>query len=601
MSKHLSTSRRARGLVASFAAVALGFTGLVAIATTASATVSEVCRPDPGRPYIAPTYETIVVTPAHWQRYSYKGQWDSNTEAPPFPDNRWQDNVAGDPHQIGVAGAYFKSQGNSGNGDWFYLEWVAAVTKVQTNPGQEYIAPTICPEPPFVRVTFLCKATQDGPVLNTGTSQAFATGDYIFRIREEAGVGTSWTAGVGGSGLFSGTIPASTTEFYAAESPVAGVSVKTSPVANLYGGTASTNETSCNYRPSVVTEWHTWQTSLAGETNPPTNGSHVTWPQTYVGAGQIAPTQCGVWYQQDLYEGTREAIDAVLADGHLTDTPGPGYEDAGLVKDWRFVYGGDCPVPEPSVTFSHVVPTCEAPGSVAVTTTEIPDTWWYGLRVEVDGVKVGGNVGAVPGLSSVAVQGPGTSALPLTFTEDQGGGEVTVRYFVTDATEYDLVPAAMDNSATWPEAGEGTFVEFRVNTDCLGEQDLVPVEIDPPAVTAPTCEAEGTVDYADGIGYTWDFQKVHGIVTLTAEAEDGYVIPDQAKSVWEFDLSKLTGEVCLSETPVIPQTPVVPTVVKQATLAETGFPLLGVLGLAGSLSLVGGGLLNARRLLRKGA
>jgi hypothetical protein len=206
MSKHLSTSRRARGLVASFAAVALGFTGLVAIATTASATVSEVCRPDPGRPYIAPTYETIVVTPAHWQRYSYKGQWDSNTEAPPFPDNRWQDNVAGDPHQIGVAGAYFKSQGNSGNGDWFYLEWVAAVTKVQTNPGQEYIAPTICPEPPFVRVTFLCKATQDGPVLNTGTSQAFATGDYIFRIREEAGVGTSWTAGVGGSGLFSGTI-----------------------------------------------------------------------------------------------------------------------------------------------------------------------------------------------------------------------------------------------------------------------------------------------------------------------------------------------------------------------------------------------------------
>lgn len=60
----------------------------------------------------------------HWQRYSWTGgPWES-TEAPPFPDERWQANVEGDPHGVGVEGAYFRSHGNSGKGDWFYLEAV---------------------------------------------------------------------------------------------------------------------------------------------------------------------------------------------------------------------------------------------------------------------------------------------------------------------------------------------------------------------------------------------------------------------------------------------------------------------------------------------
>ena len=63
-----------------------------------------------------------------------------------------------------------------------------------------------------------------------------------------------------------------------------------------------------------------------------------------------------------------------------------------------------------------------------------------------------------------------------------------------------------------------------------------------------------------------------------------------------YDLTQLTGERCLSETPIIAETS---TVVTPAALAETGFPLLGALGLAGSLSLIGGGLVNAGRLLRK--
>ena len=65
-----------------------------------------------------------------WQRYSYNGSWDSN-EAPPFPDAKWQPNVQGDPHGVGVAGPYFRSNGNSGNVDWFYLEAVYETVVVE--------------------------------------------------------------------------------------------------------------------------------------------------------------------------------------------------------------------------------------------------------------------------------------------------------------------------------------------------------------------------------------------------------------------------------------------------------------------------------------
>jgi len=73
--------------------------------------------------------ETVTTEAAHWLRYSYNGRWDSNTEAPAFPGYEWQPNVEGDPHRIDVAGAYWRSDGNSGNGDWFYLEWIEAVTR----------------------------------------------------------------------------------------------------------------------------------------------------------------------------------------------------------------------------------------------------------------------------------------------------------------------------------------------------------------------------------------------------------------------------------------------------------------------------------------
>lgn len=81
----------------------------------------------------------VVVTPAYIQRYSWTGGPHQSDEPPAFPSSDWQPNVKGDPHKIGQPGAYFRSHGNKGNGDWFYLEYVAAATEqVPAVPHTEY-------------------------------------------------------------------------------------------------------------------------------------------------------------------------------------------------------------------------------------------------------------------------------------------------------------------------------------------------------------------------------------------------------------------------------------------------------------------------------
>lgn len=82
----------------------------------------------PGSPATEAVYETRVVSEAGWQRYSRTGSW-KHDYAPSFPEDRWQANVAGDPHGVGAEGAYFRSDENSGNVDWFYLEAIPAVTE----------------------------------------------------------------------------------------------------------------------------------------------------------------------------------------------------------------------------------------------------------------------------------------------------------------------------------------------------------------------------------------------------------------------------------------------------------------------------------------
>lgn len=88
-------------------------------------------------------------------------------------------------------------------------------------------------------------------------------------------------------------------------------------------------------RDAILCEWHTWDTNAW--TPDATNSSGVNWPQTYVGAGQIAPTECEVTYQQDLYRGTRAQIDAVLDGNELTEG-----EDSGIVKAWVIKSTDEC-------------------------------------------------------------------------------------------------------------------------------------------------------------------------------------------------------------------------------------------------------------------
>lgn len=97
---------------------------------TQSANAEDTIECVPSDAYV----ETVIDTPASdeevfdfFQRYTYNGPWDSNETSPEFPGENWQANVKGDPHGVGAAGAYFRSHGNSGKGEWFYLE---AVNKI---------------------------------------------------------------------------------------------------------------------------------------------------------------------------------------------------------------------------------------------------------------------------------------------------------------------------------------------------------------------------------------------------------------------------------------------------------------------------------------
>lgn len=132
-------------IIAACTAAVLAF-GIVGLTATAAAATDNECVPTAGVAAYDETVtdavaydetvvdvvaydETVVDEAAHWQRYSYNGDWDQDA-APPFPDENWQANVKGDPHNVGVAGAYDRSNEHSGHVDWFYLEWVAEVNHI---------------------------------------------------------------------------------------------------------------------------------------------------------------------------------------------------------------------------------------------------------------------------------------------------------------------------------------------------------------------------------------------------------------------------------------------------------------------------------------
>jgi hypothetical protein len=154
---HEYEKNRHRLLIAVGLVVAFIFGYIVVNAMTADASepTTPACVPTPAIPAVPPTPEIPAVTEEvfdYWQRYSWTGGPHAADTAPAFPSPDWQPNVQGDPHGIGVEGAYFMSHGNSGNGDWFYLEavekTVVVTPAVPATPGSPEVPAVICPEPP---------------------------------------------------------------------------------------------------------------------------------------------------------------------------------------------------------------------------------------------------------------------------------------------------------------------------------------------------------------------------------------------------------------------------------------------------------------------
>jgi len=241
--------------------------------------------------------------------------------------------------------------------------------------------------------------------------------------------------------------------------------------------------------PAIVEQWLTWKTSLKDGVTTPKNGSDVTWDQPFVGVGQV-PAPCGVWHQQDLVRGTAEQIAALYADHFLRETSPGHYEDASLVQNWVFVYGGACPPPTPTVTLGYNI-SC---GTITLTTTNnesVPANWYYGLKAMVGSTRV----------VSAVQQGPGTKTSPYTFAEDQGGGSVAVDVTVYAATEQDLLPAA------WPY---GYVEHVTVTTNCVPNQPGAKVlhrsGTDNPVCTVPNDGTSTTTSWTqDGTQpYVWN-------------------------------------------------------------------------------------------------
>ena len=147
-------NKRITSAIAALALVIVGSFAVPAMATdedTGGQCVPSDARTETRTVIDQPASDQIVVDVAeHWQRYSWTGGPHTSDDAPAFPSSDWQPNVQGDPHNIGVVGAYYRSNGNSGNGDWFYLEWIEAVTRTVEHPAithEETIAhpAIVCP------------------------------------------------------------------------------------------------------------------------------------------------------------------------------------------------------------------------------------------------------------------------------------------------------------------------------------------------------------------------------------------------------------------------------------------------------------------------
>lgn len=87
-----------------------------------------------------------------------------------------------------------------------------------------------------------------------------------------------------------------------------------------------------------------------------------------------------------------------------------------------------------------------------------------------------------------------------------------------------------------------------------------PVEVDvtAPVLTAPTCEAPGSLDYEDTADYTWQVTGPDSAKVLTAVATSAEVTLVGQTEFGPYDLTQLTGEECFAPVPVEVELPAAP-------------------------------------------
>ena len=245
--------------------------------------------------------------------------------------------------------------------------------------------------------------------------------------------------------------------------------------------------------PATYCEWYTWDTG--SYTPNATGASDVHWPQTLVGAGKIAPTTCGLTYQQDLYGGTRAQIDAVIGDGVLTGNPP---EDSAIVKDWHFASSDKCP----EITRVEVQPT--------VTTTDVCGP---------DNATLVGNAQVGVVWSAVTTSEDGTMSITAS-------------------------PAA---GYSFPDSFKTTFT-----MKDSGEACIIPVEVQPTVTTTDVCGPDNATLVGNAqVGVVWSAVTTSedGTMSITASPAAGYSFPDSFKTTFTM---KDSGEACIIPVEVQP-------------------------------------------------
>jgi hypothetical protein len=354
----------------------------------------------------------------------------------------------------------------------------------------------------------------------------------------------------------------------------------------------------------IVTEWYTWDT---GAWTPNATGASTThWPQTLVGAGQIAPTTCETTYQQDKYVGTRAAIDAVLADGILTNNGLP--EDFLIVKDWKFVSTGECqeePIavsmnltymaacaPDPTNTW-RIRNSSDRPvdytleyygqGVVASGTAPIGDSFVDLPRTTATAILKwgGGDSGIVAGSKTKASGVDQVCSVEVTAVEasvvdppECGPNNDVLDIPTTEGVTYSDTGWINNQRTITATANEGYTLVGTSTWTFTDDATPCPVELTEVSVSAsvvdpPVCGPNNNVLNAfstEGVTYS-DTGWINNQRTITATANEGFTLV--GTSTWTFTDVPIEG--CPDEGPVFSFTPT-RTLAYAGELAYTGAP-----------------------------